>query len=75
MLPLPRLTPCSPVQLDMNSAPTFIHIPPKGKGKRQDTLDIQRVGISAEVIAKWIHERTDVNVRGGMECVWEWENV
>ncbi|CAG0891504.1 unnamed protein product [Cyprideis torosa] len=49
--------------LDMNSAPTFIHVPPKGKLKRADTLDIQRMGISAEVIAKWIHERTDINIR------------
>lgn len=28
-----------------------------------DTMDIQRVGISAEVIAKWVQERTDVQIR------------
>ncbi|CAG0880516.1 unnamed protein product [Cyprideis torosa] len=49
--------------LDMNSAPTFIHFPPVGKPKSTDTLDIQRMGISAEVIAKWIYERIDVNIR------------
>jgi oligosaccharyltransferase complex subunit gamma len=34
-----------------------MHFPAKGGKKPSDTMDIQRVGISAEVIAKWIQER------------------
>lgn len=48
--------------MKLNTAPVFIHYPPKGKPKNVDTLDIQRVGFMAETIAKWIAERTDVQV-------------
>ncbi|XP_055706580.1 tumor suppressor candidate 3 [Phlebotomus papatasi] len=47
----------------LNTAPVFMHFPAKGKPKGSDTMDIQRVGFSAEVIAKWIQERTDVQIR------------
>ncbi|GJQ65248.1 hypothetical protein Trydic_g7376 [Trypoxylus dichotomus] len=47
----------------LNTAPVFIHFPPKGKPKNLDTMDIQRIGFSAESIAKWINERTDINIR------------
>lgn len=40
-----------------------MHFPAKGKSKPGDTMDFQRVGISAEAIAKWIQERTDIQVR------------
>lgn len=46
----------------MNSAPTFINFPPKGKPKRADTYELQVRGFSAEQIARWIADRTDVNV-------------
>jgi len=49
--------------LRLNTAPVFIHFPPKGKPKTQDTMDIQRIGFSAESIAKWIAERTDIQIR------------
>lgn len=39
-----------------------MHFPPKGKPKVADTMDIQRVGFAAEAIAKWIGERTDIQV-------------
>jgi oligosaccharyltransferase complex subunit gamma len=39
-----------------------MHFPPKGKPKTADTMDIQRVGFAAEAIAKWITERTDIQV-------------
>lgn len=39
-----------------------MHFPPKGKPKTADTMDIQRVGFAAEAIAKWIGERTDIQV-------------
>ncbi|XP_045142794.1 tumor suppressor candidate 3 isoform X3 [Echinops telfairi] len=50
-------------QLNMNSAPTFMHFPPKGRPKRADTFDLQRIGFAAEQLAKWIADRTDVHVR------------
>jgi oligosaccharyltransferase complex subunit gamma len=46
----------------MNTAPVFMHFPSKGKPKHSDTMDIQRIGFSAEAIAKWITERTDIPV-------------
>lgn len=39
-----------------------MHFPAKGKPKPLDTMDIQRVGFASELIAKWIQERTDVQV-------------
>lgn len=50
-------------QLRLNTAPVFMHFPARGKPKAIDTMDIQRVGFSAELIAKWIQERTDVQIR------------
>lgn len=50
------------IQLNMNSAPTFINFPAKGKPKRGDTYELQVRGFSAEQIARWIADRTDVNV-------------
>ncbi|XP_051982299.1 tumor suppressor candidate 3-like [Xyrauchen texanus] len=50
-------------QLNMNSAPTFMHFPAKGKPKRADTFDLQRIGFASEQLAKWIADRTDVQER------------
>nr|CAD7395199.1 unnamed protein product [Timema poppensis] len=49
--------------LRLNTAPVFMHFPPKSKPKQSDTMDIQRVGFAAEAIAKWLGERTDVQIR------------
>ncbi|CAL1263705.1 unnamed protein product [Larinioides sclopetarius] len=49
--------------LGMNSAPVFMHFPEKGKPKKGDQMDIQRIGFQAETIARWIAERTDVQIR------------
>lgn len=49
--------------LRLNTAPVFMHFPAKGKPKAADTMDIQRVGFNAELIAKWIQERTDIQIR------------
>ncbi|KAG8230470.1 hypothetical protein J437_LFUL009959 [Ladona fulva] len=49
--------------LRINTAPVFMHFPAKGKPKHSDTMDIQRVGFAAEAIAKWIGERTDIQLR------------
>ena len=48
--------------LNINSAPVFLHFPPKGQPKKIDHMDIQRLGFFAEVIARWIQERTGVNI-------------
>lgn len=50
-------------QMRLNTAPVYMHFPPKGKPKPSDTMDIQRIGFAAEAIAKWISERTDIQVR------------
>ncbi|XP_001605789.2 tumor suppressor candidate 3 [Nasonia vitripennis] len=47
----------------LNTAPVYMHFPAKGKPKAADTMDIQRVGFAAEAIAKWISERTDIQIR------------
>lgn len=49
--------------LRLNTAPVFMHFPAKGKPKGADTLDIHRVGFAAEAIAKFVHERTDIQIR------------
>ncbi|KAF7992000.1 hypothetical protein HCN44_010820 [Aphidius gifuensis] len=49
--------------MKLNTAPVYIHFPPKGKPKSLDTMDIQRIGFGAEAIAKWIMERTDIQIR------------
>merc|ERR1711963_645699 len=49
--------------MKLNSAPVFMHFPAKGKPKKLDTMDIQRVGFGAEAVAKWIGERTEVHIR------------
>ncbi|KAK2150514.1 hypothetical protein LSH36_402g02029 [Paralvinella palmiformis] len=49
--------------LKINSAPVFMHFPAKGKPKKGDTMEINRLGFAAEQIARWIAERTDVNIR------------
>lgn len=49
--------------LHLNTAPVFMHFPAKGKPKAADTMDIQRVGFSADAIAKFVAERTDIQIR------------
>ncbi|BFZ14865.1 hypothetical protein BsWGS_17904 [Bradybaena similaris] len=49
--------------MKINTAPLFMHFPAKGKQKKGDTLDINRVGFAAEQLAKWIAERTDIQIR------------
>merc|ERR1719251_263976 len=49
--------------MKLNTAPVFMPFPAKGKPKKADNMDLQRVGFSAEAIAKWIGERTEVHIR------------
>ena len=49
--------------MKLNTAPVFMHFPAKGKPKKADNMDLQRVGFGAEGMAKFIAERTEVNIR------------
>jgi len=49
--------------MKLYTAPVFIHFPAKGKPLTLDKMDIQRFGVEAEAIARWISERTDVQIR------------
>jgi len=49
--------------LGINSVPQFVHFPPKGKPKRQDTMDVYRVGFSADAIARFVTEKTAIQIR------------
>lgn len=40
-----------------------MHFPSKGKPKPKDTFEAQRAGYSADVIAKWVSDRTGINVK------------
>ena len=49
--------------LGLNSAPVFLYFSDKNtKVKAADQLDIQRVGFNAEVIAKWVGEKSEGQV-------------
>lgn len=48
--------------LRLNSAPVIRHFPAKGKPKPSDSMDFER-GVQAESMAKWIQDRTDVQIR------------
>merc|ERR1712071_120610 len=50
-------------QLKLNTAPVIIHFPAKGKPKKADTMDIQRVGFAAEAISRWVGEQTEIQIR------------
>lgn len=39
-----------------------MHFPAKGKPKKTDTMDIQRVGFAAEAVARWVGEQTEIQV-------------
>jgi hypothetical protein len=40
-----------------------MHFPAKGKPKKTDTMDIQRVGFAAEAVARWVGEQTEIQVK------------
>uniref|UniRef100_A0A183CFZ3 Magnesium transporter protein 1 n=1 Tax=Globodera pallida TaxID=36090 RepID=A0A183CFZ3_GLOPA len=49
--------------LNLNTAPAIYHFPPKGARRTQDTMDFQRMGIDADAMAKFVQDRTDVQIR------------
>lgn len=49
--------------MKLNTAPVFIHFPAKGKPKKADTFEIHRYGYDAEVLSRFIAERTGIQFR------------
>ncbi|KAF6032363.1 hypothetical protein EB796_009324 [Bugula neritina] len=49
--------------MKLNTAPVFIRFPPKGKPKKADTFEVQRHGFDAEVLYRFISEKTGVQFR------------
>eukprot|EP00116_Pleurobrachia_bachei_P008003 sb/3468265/ len=47
-------------RLKLTSAPVVLHFPASGKRKAEDKFDIERRGIAAEAVAKWVKERSEV---------------
>lgn len=46
------------IQMKLNTAPVFIHFPAKGKPKKGDTFEVHRHGFDAEVMSRFVTERT-----------------
>lgn len=49
--------------LGINSAPCFLYFNDKGNFKSPDQLNIQRLGFSADVLARWVAEKTGMAVK------------
>ncbi|CAG0880144.1 unnamed protein product [Darwinula stevensoni] len=49
--------------MKVNAAPQIMHFPGKGKQKKGDVMDFGMYGLSAEAVAKWILERTEIQIR------------
>lgn len=44
--------------MKLNTAPVFMHFPAKGKPKKSDQFEIHRYGFDAEILNKFVFERT-----------------
>lgn len=49
--------------LNINSAPCFLYFNEKGNFKKPDELNIQRLGFGADVISRWIGEKTGLQFK------------
>lgn len=49
--------------LNINSAPCFLYFSEKGNFKNPDELNIQRLGFGADVISRWIAEKTGMVIK------------
>jgi len=49
--------------MKLNTAPVFIHFPAKGKPKKGDTFEVHRHGFDAEVMSRFVTERTGIQFR------------
>jgi hypothetical protein len=48
--------------LHINTAPIFIHFPAKGRQKSADSMPLERMGFSADAIAKFVMDRTNIKI-------------
>uniref|UniRef100_A0A0K0DX98 Dolichyl-diphosphooligosaccharide--protein glycosyltransferase subunit MAGT1 n=1 Tax=Strongyloides stercoralis TaxID=6248 RepID=A0A0K0DX98_STRER len=48
--------------INLNTAPAFIHFPAKGSRKSDDTMDVQINGFEADVLARFVKERTEISI-------------
>lgn len=49
--------------LNINSAPCFLYFSEKGNFKKPDELNIQRLGFGADVMARWVAEKTGMSIK------------
>uniref|UniRef100_A0AC35U474 Magnesium transporter protein 1 n=1 Tax=Rhabditophanes sp. KR3021 TaxID=114890 RepID=A0AC35U474_9BILA len=49
-------------QMNLNSAPAFYHFPAKGARTKEDVMDINSQGFQAEKLARYIKQRTNIDV-------------
>ncbi|KAG9510138.1 Tumor suppressor candidate 3, partial [Fragariocoptes setiger] len=49
--------------LKISSAPAFLYFSPKGKVRDAQELNLQRIGFSADVLIKWISEKTNSDIK------------
>ncbi|XP_064404958.1 magnesium transporter protein 1-like [Halichondria panicea] len=48
--------------MHLTTAPTYFHFPASGKKKPEDKYDIGRQGYQSEPLAKWVAERTGIQI-------------
>ena len=49
--------------LNINSAPCFLYFGEKGNFRSPDELNIQRLGFGADIITRWISEKTGMQIK------------
>lgn len=47
----------------LNTAPVFLHLPTNNKPTKVDHFDVTRSGFSADQMANWVRERTDIEIQ------------
>ncbi|VDN02714.1 unnamed protein product [Thelazia callipaeda] len=50
-------------QMNLNVAPVLFHFPAKSSKKKADQMDFERLGFDADSMAKFVFERTDIQIR------------
>ncbi|VDL24612.1 unnamed protein product [Hymenolepis diminuta] len=49
--------------LNQNTVPVFMHFPPDSKPQKEDSYDVSRNGLNAEVLGQWITSRTGIHFK------------
>lgn len=50
------------VQLQITMVPGFVHFPVNGEQGQYDLMDVDRIGVFSTTIAKWIHQKSGIQV-------------